>query len=239
MATQTSNIVTNGLKICIDPANDKSYPGTGADVYDLSPLSGIKYSIVDQSSWNTSNSGSFIFPIPSGNATASRISSDTFQNLNTAEMTIDVWLKKTFSENPYTMVWSTFLPYLSFLDTNQFLFSWDAPSGFGQQSQKTLYTNGIYSNNVWYNVCCTVYTNVTSGTSIGKIYVNGILDIASETYTNVTQLSNLSNYLLLGNHAGTRYPFVGNISCFKLYNRILTDSEILNNFNALKSRFDL
>jgi len=239
MGIQTSNIVTNGLKICIDPANDKSYPGTGVDVYDLSPALGIKYSIVNQASWNTSNNGSFTFPTPIGTATASRISSNTLQNLNTAEMTIDVWVKRTISNNSYNMVWSTFLPYLSFLDTDKFLFAWQAPSGFGQQSQKNLYTNGIYSNNVWYNVCCTVYINVASGTSIGKIYVNGILDIESETYTDVTQLNTISDFLLLGNHAGTRYPLVGNISCFKIYNRILTDSEILNNFNALKSRFDL
>ena len=226
------NIVTNGLKICIDPANDRSYPGTGVDVYDLSPVSGITYSIVDQASWDTSNNGSFIFPTPIGTATASRISSNTnlsFQNLNT-EMTIDVWFKRTISNNGINMVWSTALPYLSFSDTNQFLFSFDATG------QKFLYSTETYSNNVWYNVCCTL--TQTAGTSVAKIYVNGILESTSPTYTGVT----ISNYVWpfsLGNHSLARYPFVGNISCFKLYNRILTDSEILNNFNTLKSRFYL
>ena len=226
------NIVTNGLKICIDPANDRSYPGTGVDVYDLSPVSGITYSIVDQASWNTSNNGSFIFPTPIGTATASRISSNTnlsFQNLNT-EMTIDVWFKRTISNNQYNMLLSTGLPYLSFLDTNQFLFSFDATG------HKWLYSVKTYSNNVWYNVCCTL--TQTAGTSVAKIYVNGILESTSPTYTGVT----ISNYVWpfsLGNHSISRHPFVGNISCFKLYNRILTDSEILNNFNTLKSRFYL
>ena len=228
------NIVTNGLKICIDPANNKSYPGTGFDVYDLSPELGITYSIVDQVGWNTSNSGSFIFFTPEVNivATASRISSNTnlsFQNLNT-EMTIDVWFKRTISNNQYNMLLSTGLPYLSFLDTNQFLFSFDATG------QKWLYSVKTYLDNVWYNVCCTL--TQTAGTSVAKIYVNGILESTSPTYTGVT----ISNYVWpfsLGNHSVSRYPFVGNISCFKLYNRILTDSEILNNFNALKGRFGL
>ena len=226
------NIVTNGLKMCIDPANNRSYPGTGLGVYDLSPVLGITYSIVDQASWNTSNNGSFIFPTPIGTATASRISSNTnlsFQNLNT-EMTIDVWFKRTISNNQYNMLLSTGLPYLSFLDTNQFLFSFDATG------QKWLYSVKTYLDNVWYNVCCTL--TQTAGTSVAKIYVNGILESTSPTYTGVT----ISNYVWpfsLGNHSVSRYPFVGNISCFKLYNRILTDSEILNNFNTLKSRFYL
>ena len=226
------NIVTNGLIMCIDPANNRSYPGTGLGVYDLSPVLGITYSIVDQASWNTSNNGSFIFPTPIGTATASRISSNTnlsFQNLNT-EMTIDVWFKRTISNNQYNMLLSTGLPYLSFLDTNQFLFSFDATG------QKWLYSVKTYLDNVWYNVCCTL--TQTAGTSVAKIYVNGILESTSPTYTGVT----ISNYVWpfsLGNHSVSRYPFVGNISCFKLYNRILTDSEILNNFNALKGRFGL
>ena len=91
-------------------------------------------------------------------------------------------------------------------------------------------------DNVWYNVCCTL--TQTAGTSVAKIYVNGILESTSPTYTGVT----ISNYVWpfsLGNHSVSRYPFVGSISCFKLYNRILTDLEILNNFNALKGRFGL
>ena len=226
------NIVTNGLKICIDPANDRSYPGTGVDVYDLSPVSGITYSIVDQAYWNTSNNGSFIFPTPNVTATASRVQSFTNQNLNTAEMTIDVWFKRAFINNDYSMIWSFYLPYLS-ISTNQFLFSWTATS------QRTLLSTGTYSNTAWYNVCCTLTQNVTAGTSVAKIYVNGILESTSPTYTGVTQIANHIWPFSLGNHSNARYPFVGNISCFKLYDRILTDSEILNNFNALKSRFDL
>ena len=228
------NTVTNGLKIYIDPANNRSYPGTGLGVYDLSPVSGITYSIFEQASWDTSNNGSFIFPTPIGSATASRVQSNTAQNLNTAEMTIDVWFKRTISNNTYNMVWSTYLPYLSFQSNNQFLFSWTA------LTQRTLYSTKTYSNNVWYNVCCTVTQDVTSGTSIGKIYVNGILENTSPTYTGVTQVRNTVNTFILGNWNTPEYwPFVGNISCFKLYNRILTDSEILNNFNTLKSRFGL
>ena len=228
------NIVTNGLKMCIDPANNRSYSGTGLGVYDLSPVSGITYSIVDQASWNTSNNGSFIFPSPIGNATASRVQSNTAQNLNTAEMTIDVWFKRTVTNNSYNMVWNAYLPYLSFNSSNYFLFSWTAAG-----TQKTLLSTRTYSNNVWYNVCCTLTQDVTSGTSIGKIYVNGILESESPTYTGVTQVSSTVIPFVLGNWTTTSYPFVGSISCFKLYNRILTDSEILNNFNALKGRFGL
>jgi hypothetical protein len=230
------NIVTNGLKMCIDPANNRSYSGTGLGVYDLSPALGITYSIVDQASWDTSNNGSFIFPTPVGTATASRIESITTQNLNTAEMTIDVWFKRTVSNNSYNMVWNTYLPYLSFNSSNYFLFSWTAVG----LTQKTLLSTRTYSNDVWYNVCCTLTQDATSGTSVSNMYVNGILENTSPTYTGVTQVTNQVVKFVLGNWtASGPYPFVGNISCFKLYDRILTNSEILNNFNALKSRFGL
>lgn len=226
--------VTNGLQVYIDAANVKSYSGAGASVYDLSPATGFTYSLREQATWSSTNNGIFQFPSPIGTATASRVESIGAQNWNSDSMTIDVWLNRTSSNNGYNMVWDVYLPYLAFQNTNKFLFSWRTG---GNLEQRTLYTTSTYSDNTWYNVCCTLEQNITAQTSIAKIYVNGTLTDTSPTY-GASASYTIPSALRLGNWTTPRYPFVGNISNFKLYNRILTDAEISQNYRALRGRFD-
>jgi hypothetical protein len=226
--------VTNGLQVYIDAANIKSYSGAGASVYDLSPATGFTYSLREQATWSSTNNGTFQFPSPIGTATASRVESIGTQNWNSDSMTIDVWLNRTSSNNTYNIVWDVYLPYLSFYNANFFRFSWRTG---GNLVQRVLDTASTYSDNTWYNVCCTLDQNIAAQTSIAKIYVNGALTDTSPTYA-ATASYTITSALRLGNWAGPRYPFVGSISNFKLYNRVLTDAEILQNYRALKGRFE-
>jgi hypothetical protein len=232
-------IITNGLKIYIDPANRNGYPGTGNILTDMAPASSMTYSIIDQAFWTTSNNGIFSFPAPIGSATASCVQSSEIvsQRLNKSEMSFDVWFKRNSVDNFYNMIWAAYLPYLSFTSNNRFYFSWGT-LGPGQQ---VLQSTKTYSNDIWYNVCCTLTQNLSTNTSVAKIYVNGVLEATSPTYT-ISGIYNVpysENKLVLGNWRPTSYPFVGQVSCFKFYDRILSDSEIFQNYIALKSRFGL
>ena len=233
-------VVTNNLKMYLDPANIRSYATTGNIIYDLSPVVGLTYSFTLQASWNSSNGGVFSFPDPI-TTTASMISSGLYQN-SSSEMTIDVWFKRTKSNNAFNMIWSYYLPYLAFRSNNKFYLSWRHDDIIG--NQRLLESINLYSNNVWYNVCCTIKISVLENTSFAKIYVNGVLESTSPTYTGVTQLyvppPSYSQFQL-GNwsYGSENYPFEGSISNFKLYDRILSDTEIMQNYKALKSRFGL
>jgi hypothetical protein len=48
----------------------------------------------------------------------------------------------------------------------------------------------------------------------------------------------VQNQLIMGNwYFSNPYPFKGSISNFRIYDRILTDNEIVQSYNALKARF--
>jgi hypothetical protein len=93
----------------------------------------------------------------------------------------------------------------------------------------------------------TLYKDTTNG--ILKLYINGVLESTNTfdpaTYaqwpTAGTYIGN--NTFTVGNYASTNWGtgpyFNGSIASAKLYGRLLSDSEILQNYNATKGRFNL
>jgi hypothetical protein len=88
---------------------------------------------------------------------------------------------------------------------------------------------GTGTLNAWNNICYT-YTQ-SSGTA--SIYKNGILQGSG----NIASFIGTTN-ILIGRSLGGGY-FVGNGSIYKIYNRVLSASEVAQNYNAQKSRFGL
>ena len=83
----------------------------------------------------------------------------------------------------------------------------------------------------WHHVVSTW----NPGTSTAKVYVNGT-QVASGTNATVDWTNTTANFQL-GNSPGENYYFPGKIASGKAYSRVLTDLEILDNYNGLKSRF--
>lgn len=86
------------------------------------------------------------------------------------------------------------------------------------------------SNNTWYHVIGT-YKN--DGTAV--LYINGAVT-NSATYTSSSYSSSYVTTCILGSYAGY---LSGNISLAKVYNKTLTQEEVLQNFNALRGRYGL
>lgn len=81
---------------------------------------------------------------------------------------------------------------------------------------------------------------VTNGGQDIKLYVNGIETSYFGGTLSSGSVSYDTNQLLIGaRHSATLEPFIGSIANIQIYNRILSQSEILQNYNALKSRFNL
>jgi hypothetical protein len=87
-------------------------------------------------------------------------------------------------------------------------------------------------NNQWNNVVAT-----WDGTN-KRIYVNGVLRATSATLSG-TVTQNTTGAAFIGIYGGGGYPFNGRISQTQIYNRALTAAEVLQNFNATKSRYGL
>ena len=75
------------------------------------------------------------------------------------------------------------------------------------------------------------------GTDV-KTYLNGVLDdtvaVPSINYSNSAQ-----NSFIIGKSANSGLELTGNIANIQLYNRALSATEVLHNYNALKGRFGL
>jgi hypothetical protein len=74
-----------------------------------------------------------------------------------------------------------------------------------------------------------------------KFYYNGVYS-STGTTTGIEQGSNSTTNLIIGSIRNANSPswnFAGRISLITMYNRVLTDAEILQNFNVLRGRYGI
>ena len=215
-------IVTDGLVMCLDAANKKSYSGTGTIWRDLTQ-SANNFSLVNGTSFSNSNQGSFLLD---GNDDVISISNPINIPNTESSSSADIWF------NTYTTS-----------GTKQILFVGKDGNSYQIEIRSNILRMGVWgggflvSSNItpstftWYN--CTISTNGTTH----NIYLNGQLINSNSTATqtgNVTRIV-IGSYLLNGGNE----QFNGLISNVKIYNRVLSASEISQNYNALKGRFNL
>ena len=84
-------------------------------------------------------------------------------------------------------------------------------------------------SNTWYYV----YGVWNSGTNL-KIYVNGSLENTGSFLNTILRESGIGWNLMRGNVGDYTN---GSISEFVIYNRVLSDAEVLNNFNVTKAKY--
>lgn len=233
-------IVNDNLMLYIDPANSKSYPGSGSLCTDLSRSKIFNMSLVNGASYSNSNNGVFTF-----DGIDDFVQSDVTMNGRLGqEMSFDVWFRRTQDMNLFNMVYSSGqIPYLAFRGVgsigvvNKFLFSYFTRIS-GTNTQRTLYSTNTYSDNIWYNVVCTLSQNITTQVSESKIYINGVLDTTLTLSSSVDEvLQPTASSFRLGNYTSASYPFKGNIGPFKIYTKLLSADEVQQNYNGLKSRY--
>jgi hypothetical protein len=101
--------------------------------------------------------------------------------------------------------------------------------GFGWDGSTYLLSSTSVSNGQWRHISCQ-----RTGASTAEIYVDGVL-VASGAGANKN--SNSATQLDIGRIAISGRYFNGNIANTKLYNRALTASEIQQNYQATKDKF--
>ena len=85
-----------------------------------------------------------------------------------------------------------------------------------------------------------VTIDTTAGSSGLKLYENGSLYFTGTTGNGISNLNVGTHGFAIGHKVsdGTEH-FQGKISCVSVYRRVLTATEVLQNYNALKGRFGL
>jgi hypothetical protein len=218
-----SIITTDGLVGYWDAANPRSYSGSGNTWYDLT-RNGNNLTLTNSPTFNSSGyfstgstgyfTGAGTSSIPTGNNNYSmflfaRLSSWTDGR---GFMSIGDFLV-TNQSNAFRAYSSTLGILIHYWWGNDLISS---------------NNNGNIQNNQWF------YAGVSFDGTTRKIYANNVL-VASDTPTshNVTTTT-----IQLAKTVTTEY-LQGDISLAKIYNRALTPTEILQNYNATKRRYGL
>ena len=217
--SHSPSIVTNGLVLHLDAASPKSYPRTGTTWFDRSGNNN-NGTLVNGVVYNANNYGAFSF-----NGSNQYVQTSFTTQLN--NFTICSWFKS--SATGYARIAD------KKYDTGFWFGSNNSPTLWGGGvKQASNYNNITLSNNQWHFLAM-----VRVGTSL-TVYGDGV------TNTNTTTCgagSIDSTALSLGgtvnDGGGQRDWLNGNISQVSIYNRALSASEILQNFNAIKGRFNL
>jgi hypothetical protein len=233
MSTKYSpQIVTSGLVLALDAANRNSYPRTGTSWYDLSGTN--NGTLTNGPTFNAGNGGSIVF-----DGVDDYVSVSSAQSLNpgTNSFTIDYWCK--INSSNYSCALET-------RGTNLYGFLAIAYYLGGYMS---LFLNGTNdpAQNIYLTTTTPVQFSVWNHQSIVVdrstqqiiFYYNGYQtgNKVSITDTGTIDPGSGYRYWIGGDLGGS--PMNGNIPILRQYNRALSATEILQNYNATKSRFGL
>jgi hypothetical protein len=212
-------IVKDGLVLNLDAAKKDSYGGTGTTWSDIS--GNQRNATLTSPTFTTEGGGGF---------TAGTINYPVATRLYPTQLTLEVTLRIVttiiFTQYvDYGQIGSVSAGKLWFRGTN---------SGNGVQvivtGNTTTGTQSVLGNTT-HGVSTTKIITVTlSNTGVALVYSNGV-QVQSGTVTNFVswQIETTAGRIVTGNY----------VSNLKIYNRALTAQEVLQNYNAVKSRYGL
>lgn len=226
-------IVTSGLVMYLDAGNTKSYPGTGTTWYDRAGnLNGgvvNNGTLVNSPTFDAGNKGSLIFNGTNNYATLPNIGVSTL-----SAFSVSFWAKTSIqSLNPTVYAEGTpsswpsnlFVMYFGGIEDSGKTRVW-----FGGGTR--LIGTTTVTDNKWYYV-----TYNQTSTSNRTLSINGIVE-ATNTITFTSTAS--TAYIGANNNNGTIVQFGNsNLAQLQVYNRALSATEVLQNFNATRSRFGI
>ena len=210
------NIIEDGLILALDAADRNSYPGSGTTWRSMS--GGTSSATITSPVFTTEGGGGFTSGVTSYPAVT---------QANPTQLTLEVTLRLVTTVN--------FEGYLRYGDPGSSLTDRITFRGTsGNLLQIYVYGNTTVGSTLVnlgaYNVSTTkILTTSLDNLGIGRFYINGSL-VQTSTVANFTswQISTSTGILIANYYSNLR-----------VYNRALSASEVLQNYNAQKSRFNL
>jgi len=223
------SIVQDGLVFAVDAGNSISFTSGSTDAYDLmnssitgSLINGMIYSSDGGGSWECDGTNDYaVFPLM-----------DNIYKSGFSEATVEVWAKyASVGTVGYRAMWSYGAKAQGW-------------ACYGRNSSKIengfLSSTGVeYSQelNAWddgWNLITSTWNG--DGTGV-DIYKNGVIGTGLGGAGNGTAENTDKNLVLGGGTDYTNGDWNGWVTSLRIYNRALTATEILQNYNATKNRF--
>ena len=227
MATSYSpSVVTNGLEIVLDAANRLSYPGSGTTWSDVSGK-GKNVTLVNGPSFDSANGGSIVFDGSDDyGSIAGGFYAITLGNGNLA-WTTTAWVKSSTSADGLgqgsVISNSSGGPVYSMMgfNTGRIVY-WSYYNGWYRNLGSTTINNNTWRMLTWVN-----YSNSTM-----QMFVDGVSDSSI-----FSSLSGNNNPLdIIGGSWAAR--FAGSIAYLSINKGVaLTNAQVLQNYQALRTRF--
>jgi hypothetical protein len=215
-------VVSDGLVLCLDAGNSRSYPGSGTVWTDLSGRNNVS-TITNSPVYSSSNGGYFNFDGVDDYVEIQNSSSIS----PTSEITVSCWCRVTAASG--TMIRR---------NGNDYLLEWNPETNklewylFTSSGAYFIYSSLGLSFNVWYNTL----VNYKAGVG-GNMYLNGSILPTTVGATELGNLNQSNSYLRVGNYGGE--TFQGSIAQVSIYNRALSAAEVAQNYAATRGRFGL
>lgn len=248
MENTFSQIIKSGLVLHLDAGISDSYPGSGTTWFDLSG-SGNNSTLVNGVGYNQSS-----LSFDGSNDQVQIPYSSTFINSN--DKTVESWVNTGSIGSSFVIIVTNRgtsggdndVTFTLGIDNRQVVRTWN-PSGtdsmvlfygtsngsasfWAYSKEKLGITNG---DNQWHQIVGVTDTSANlihlyyDGNHVNSAAISGTVRINTQTVRIGSGYS----------PANTNYPFTGNISNFKVYDKVLSATEITQNFNAVKTRFGL
>lgn len=217
------NTITNGLVFAFDPMNRNSYR-TGTACYDLTGNS-TTGEAVNSPTFNAAGYFSFVTDdyIRFTNSTA----------LDNQTFTVEVWVRtNNTTQNGFWFEKGEVNTQYSLFQEGTAIRCRVNISGTGIINTISPTTATYMNTTNWYQVAFTF----TSGSQV--CYING--DVAGTGTTSGTVSTNAGGMSIgaYGGYTGAKgYYYNGDQSITRVYNRVLTQEEVKQNFNAHRRRF--
>lgn len=225
------NLTTTGLVLYYDPSSVSSYPGSGTAITDLSGngRNGIMSNITYTSPYFTYN----------GSSSQIAIADNALLEPGSGDWTMEVWVNQSVAGNDVVLgkfpAGGAQVSYS--IRTSATVYYAQMGSGIG--SGATLFQNSsnkVRTLGTWYQLVY-VFTNVAANTL--QTFVNGS-SIGSVGHS-LASILDTTTGLYIGSYNNGEYAqwFDGKIGITRLYNRALTSTEVLNNYNVDKTKYGL
>ena len=210
--------VTDGLVLYLDAANTKSYVSGSTTWNDVS-RGGNNGTLVNGPTFSGSSGGSIVFDGVDDYVIGSlnllpKFSFSVLVNKYTTPVTNEGFLNTTGNLN-------------RFIYGGGLSFYWRIRLLDGTYTSLSTESNYVKLN-TWYNI------SVTYDGSVVNFYKNGQL---THTFSDISVYDGFGNVLYIGANLTNSTYFNGAVATTQIYNRVLSDAEILQNYNATKTRF--
>jgi hypothetical protein len=226
-----SKIVREGLVLSLDAGNIKSYASGSTSWYDLSK-NGNTAVLTNGPTFDSGSGGSVLFD---GTNDYAIITNSPTLNMGNGSFTGELWLKIANYSSGERMifeynVWGASGTYQlsTFGNTLRINF----PEAYAALKYLD-YSYTPLTTNVWMQIVGqfdTVNNNY-------NLFINGTS--VSQVTGTTQEISNVTSNMYIMSRGGTGLFLPGNLASFRMYNRALSASEILKNFNCTRTRFRL